>query len=116
MTPSQNSDHEILDLAREFKELRAVLRHLRSQIERLEGRRTPTPPGQEVYLASLREQYGDGRRRVAEIQSALGSLHPVTLDAIRAKALALDSERTERSPSLRRAVVANAIEARRRQV
>ncbi len=65
------------------------------------------------YLASLRERYVDGKRRVSEIRTALGTLEPVTLDGMKAKALALESERMERAPSLRRAIVAAADGERR---
>jgi hypothetical protein len=105
MDTDPHRDGEILELSSEYAALRFTLRQIRSGIDEAEerrGRRASDDP----YLASLRERYVDGKRRVSEIRIALGTLEPVTLDGMKAKALALESERMERAPSLRRALAA----------
>ena len=108
MTPDHHRDSAILELSSEYDALRFTLRQIRLRIEDADERRHGRVASDDPYLASLREQYSDGKRRVAEIRTALGPLEPVTLDGMKAKALALEAERMERGPSLRRAVVAAA--------
>jgi hypothetical protein len=116
MDSDESSDGTIFKLSSEYADLRFTLRHLRSQIDEAEERhRGPGRGGHDdPYLASLREQYSDGKRRVAEIRGALARLEPVTFEGMKAKAVALEAEKMERGPSLRRAVVAAAKGIRRR--
>ena len=116
MDPDESSDGAILALSAEYTDLRFTLRHLRSRIDEAEERR-PSPgrrAGDDPYLASLREQYSDGKRRVAEIRDALARLEPVTFEGMKAKAVVLEAEKMQRGPSLRRAVLATAKGTRRR--
>jgi hypothetical protein len=116
MDPDERSDGAILELSSEYTDLRFTLRHLRSQIDEAEERLQGSGRGgrDDLYLASLREQYSDGKRRIAEIRGALAPLEPVTFEGMKAKAVALEAEKSERGPSLRRAIVAATKGTRRR--
>jgi hypothetical protein len=104
----------ILELSSEYAALRFTLRQIRVSIDEAEERRRARPGTDDPYLASLREQYVDGKRRIAEIRSALIPLEPASFEAMKAKAAALEAERMERAPSLRRAMVATAKGGRKR--
>jgi hypothetical protein len=114
MDRDESSDGAILELSAEYADLRFTLRHLREQIDEAEERLRGRGGRDDLYLVSLREQYSDGKRRVAEIRDALARLEAVTFEGMKAKAVALEAEKMERGPSLRRAVVATAKGTRRR--
>jgi hypothetical protein len=107
MGQGQTSDEQILALAREYEDLRATLRQICARIEDEEERGRDS-----AYLTSLREEYGSGKRSVAEIWEVLALLEPATLDGIKAKAVAFAS--TDKGISLRRAVVSTMKGGRRR--
>jgi hypothetical protein len=107
MGQGQTSEEQILALAREYEDLRATLRQIRARIDDEEERGRDS-----AYLTSLREEYGSGKRSVAEIREVLAPLEPATLDGIKAKAVVFAS--TDKGISLRRAVISTIKGGRRR--
>ena len=103
MDSDESSDGAILELSAEYTDLRFTLRHLRSQIDEAEERRRSPGrrAGDDPYLASLREQYSDGKRRVAEIRDVLAPFDhpsdPIAATVERAEASAPFSSRAART-------------------